>query len=239
VDHPARVIETNVNGTQCVLRAAQETGCRVLIASTSEVYGKGITIPFAEDDDVVLGATSKSRWSYSASKMIDEMLGLAYQTEYGLEVVPFRLFNTVGPRQTGRYGMVVPRLVRQALRGEPLTVYGDGHQTRCFCDVEDAVRAIVGLATHPDSPGRVFNIGGSEEISIAALAERIKAAVSSESAVVLRPYQEVYGPGFEDMERRVPDTRRVRTLIGWEPHRTLEQTIGRVAEWEKSHPQGW
>lgn len=239
VEHPARVIETNVVGTQVVLRAASRARCRVLIASTSEVYGKGSKIPFAEEDDVVLGATSKSRWSYAASKLVDEMLALAYHREFGLEVVPFRLFNTVGPRQTGRYGMVVPRFVRQALKGEPITVYGDGSQSRCFCDVQDAVRAIMGLAPHPEAPGRVYNVGGSEEVSIYELAERVKAVVGSSSPIVVQPYDEVYAPGFEDMQRRVPDTGRIRTLLGWQPRLTLDGILARVADWLRPCPEAW
>jgi UDP-glucose 4-epimerase len=170
VARPTHTIETNVLGTEAVLRAALRYGCRALLASTSEVYGKGSKIPFSEDDDVLLGSTSKSRWAYAASKMIDEFLGLAYFREHGLPVIPFRLFNTAGPRQTGRYGMVIPRFVSQALRGEPITIYGDGSQSRCFCDVADAVRAIIGLAEHSEAPGRTFNIGGREEVTIRELA---------------------------------------------------------------------
>jgi UDP-glucose 4-epimerase len=239
VEHPARVIETNVVGTQVVLQAASRAHCRVLIASTSEVYGKGSKIPFSEEDDVVIGATSKSRWSYAVSKMVDELLGLAYQREFGLDVVPFRLFNTVGPRQTGRYGMVVPRFVRQALAGEPITVYGDGTQSRCFCDVQDVVRALIGLAHHPEAPGRVFNIGGSEEVSISQLAERVKAIVGSDSPIIVRPYDEVYAPGFEDMQRRVPATDRIRDLLGWRPSCTLDEIVRRVADWLRSCPDAW
>jgi UDP-glucose 4-epimerase len=230
IEHPVHTIETNVMGTEAVLQAARRYGCRVLLASTSEVYGKGNGIAFREEDDVLLGATSKSRWAYAASKMVDEFLGLAYQQEYGLPVVLFRLFNTVGPRQTGRYGMVIPRFVGQALRGEPITVYGDGTQSRCFCDVSDAVRAITGLAQHPEAPGRVYNIGGSEEVRIRELAERVKGVTESCSEIVHIPYTEAYGRGFEDMRRRVPDTSRIQALLGWHPQLPLDQILVRVRD---------
>jgi UDP-glucose 4-epimerase len=234
VERPVHTIETNVMGTEAVLKAALRYRRRTLIASTSEVYGKGSKIPFAEDDDVLLGSTARSRWSYAASKMVDEFLGLAYHAEYGLEVVPFRLFNTVGPRQSGRYGMVIPRFVRQALANEPITVHGDGKQSRCFCDVRDVVTAIVGLAEHPDSPGRVFNVGGVEEIGIHALAERIRKAANSTSKIELMPYSEAYPPGFEDMQRRVPDVSRVQQLLGWRQTLTLDEILNRVIEFERS-----
>ena len=229
LEQPVRTIENNVMGTETILKAARRHDRKVLIASTSEVYGKGRRIPFNEEDDVVLGATSKSRWAYAASKMMDEFYGLACHEEYGLPVVLFRLFNTVGPRQTGHYGMVVPRLVRQALDGERITVYGDGTQRRCFCDVADAVRAIVGLADHPDAPGRVFNVGSTEEVTIRELAERIKQMTGSSSEIVLVPYSTAYRePGYEDMERRKPDTRRVAALLGWQPELTLDEILERV-----------
>lgn len=230
VEQPTLTIETNVMGTEAVLKAALRYGCRVLIASTSEVYGKGSKIPFSEDDDVLLGATSKSRWGYAASKMVDEFLGLAYHSEHALPIIIFRLFNTVGPRQTGRYGMVVPRFVGQALRREPLTIFGDGTQSRCFCDVSDVVRAIAGLATHPDAPGRVFNIGGEEEVTIRALAEHVRAVTDSTSELVYIPYAEAYAEGFEDMQRRVPDTTRIRQLLGWQPQTRLEEILTRVRD---------
>ena len=179
VRRPVYTIQNNVMGTEAVLRAAVRYRVPVLIASTSEVYGKGARVPFQEDDDVVLGPTSRSRWAYAASKMIDEFLGLAYHREVGLPVVIARFFNTVGPRQTGRYGMVVPRFVQQALQNEPITVYGDGQQSRCFCDVADVVRAIQGLMTHPEAVGRVFNVGSTEEVTIEALAHRVKAITGS------------------------------------------------------------
>ena len=231
VERPVQTIETNVGGTERVLQASLRYGCRVLIASTSEVYGKGSRIPFSEDDDIVLGPTSRSRWAYAASKMVDEFLGLAYGREYGLPVVIFRLFNTVGPRQTGRYGMVIPRFVDQALHDHPLTVYGDGTQSRCFCDVSDAVRAIVGLAEHPDSPGRVFNVGGTNSITIRSLAERIRELVTSASEIVHVPYEEAYAPGFEDMARREPNNTRLHELTGWSPKLPLEKILQRAIDY--------
>ena len=228
VEHPVRTIETNVGGTEAVLRTAQTYRARVLVASTREVYGKGSRIPFAEDDDVLLGSTAKSRWGYAASKMIDEFLALAYHREYGAPVAVMRLFNTVGPRQTGQYGMVVPRLMRQALRGEALTVFGDGTQRRCFCDVRDVVQAIVGLAHHPGAVGKVFNIGSEEEVSILELATRIKTLTGSASPIRHVPYAEAYAPGFEDMARRVPDIARVKALLGWTPRIPLEETLEAV-----------
>ena len=239
VERPVHTIETNILGSEAVLRVAHRYGCRVLIASTSEVYGKGARIPFAESDDVLLGATDKCRWAYAASKMIDEFLGLAYHREHGLPVVVFRLFNTVGPRQTGHYGMVVPRLMRQAIRGEPLSVYGDGLQRRCFCDVTDVVDAILKLMEHPQSPGQVFNIGNPrEEISILELANRCKAIANTKSEIVLVPYAEAYAPGFEDMERRVPDPQRLQNLTGWTPKISLDSTLRRVRQWLMSTDEG-
>jgi UDP-glucose 4-epimerase len=234
VEHPVHTVETNVLGTEAVLRAARRYGCRVLLASTSEVYGKGSRIPFSEEDDVLLGATSRSRWAYAASKMIDEFLGLAYQREYGLEVIPFRLFNTVGPRQTGRYGMVIPRFVRQALRGEAVPVYGDGLQSRCFCDVRDAVRALVDLSCHADAPGQVYNIGSTEEVTILELANRVKEITRSDSPIVHVPYEEAYAPGFEDMQRRVPDVSRINQLLGWQAQHSLAQILEAVVAYEQS-----
>ncbi len=221
---------TNIMGTEAVLRAGCRYGCRVVIASTSEVYGKGIRVPFREDDDVVLGSTARNRWAYAASKMIDEFLGLAYHHERGLPVTIARLFNTIGVRQTGHYGMVIPRLMNQALSGEPLTVYGDGTQQRCFCDVIDVVRALVGLCAHPGADGRVFNIGSTREVSMLELAEMIRAIADSRSEIRLVPYDEAFGPGFEDMLRRVPDTERIRTLLGWEAQIPLEKTLETVRD---------
>jgi len=230
VNSPAETIQNNVKGTEVVLEAALRYQSRVLIASTSEVYGKGSRIPFNEEDDVLLGATSKCRWSYAASKMVDEFLGLAYQSEYGLDVVVVRFFNTVGPRQTGQYGMVIPRFVGRALRNEPILVYGDGKQSRCFCDVSDVVRAVEGLATHPDAVNKVINIGSQEEISIGELAEKVKVLCNSNSEIKYIPYDEAYAPGFEDMQRRVPDISRVQSLIGWKPEISLDGTLKRVKE---------
>jgi UDP-glucose 4-epimerase len=233
VEKPVHTIETNIMGSEVVLKTALRYGCRVMLASTSEVYGKGVKIPFCEDDDVLLGNTSKSRWAYAASKMIDEFLGLAYYQEYGLEVVPFRLFNTVGARQTGRYGMVIPRFVQQALRGEPIRVFGDGSQSRCFCDVRDVVEAVYGLALHSEAPGKLFNIGSSEEISIMDLAKTVKRLSQSASDIALVPYSEAYPPGFEDMQRRMPDASRIFQLLGWKPRFTLEQILQSVLEFER------
>ena len=236
VQQPVHTIETNVMGTEAVLKAALRYRSRVLIARPSEVYGKGSRIPFSEDDDVLLGPSSKSRWSYAASKMVDEFLALAYRDEYGLEVVPVRLFNTVGPRQTGRYGMVIPRFVGQALAGEPITVYGDGQQSRCFCAVSDVVAALIGLSTEPAAPGRVYNVGSEEETTIMALAELVRELTGSRSPIVTIPYAEAYAPGFEDMQRRVPDTSRVRALLGWQPRLSLQETLQSVIAYEQQGP---
>jgi UDP-glucose 4-epimerase len=234
VENPVHTIETNIMGTEYVLKSALRYRAKVLIASTSEVYGKGNKIPFGEKDDVVLGPTSRSRWAYAASKMVDEFLGLAYFRQYGLKVTPFRLFNTVGPRQTGRYGMVIPRFVQQALRGEPITVYGDGTQQRCFCHVEDAVRAIVALADYPDAAGQVFNVGGLEEVSILQLAEKVRERTGSESEIVFLPFDEVFVEGFEDMLRRKPDLKHTTECIGWAPSRSFDEILDSVIEYERS-----
>jgi UDP-glucose 4-epimerase len=239
VERPVHTIETNILGTEAVLRVAHRYSSRVLIASTSEVYGKGARIPFTENDDVLLGATDKSRWAYAASKMVDEFLGLAYHREHGLPVVVFRLFNTVGPRQTGHYGMVIPRLMRQAMRNEALTVYGDGTQRRCFGDIADVVEAILKLMEHSQAPGNVFNIGnGREEISILELANRCKAIAESTSEIVFVPYAEAYAPGFEDMERRVPNVQRIQALTGWKPRVSLDATLRRVRDWLLTSQEG-
>lgn len=239
LEQPVRTIENNVMGTETVLNAAKRHDRRVLVASTSEVYGKGRRIPFSEEDDVVLGATSKSRWAYAASKMMDEFYGLACHQEYGTPVVLFRLFNTVGPRQTGHYGMVIPRLVNQALDGERITVYGDGTQRRCFCDVADAVKAIIGLAEHSDAPGRVYNIGNTEEVTIRELAERIKQMTNSSSEIILVPYATAYAdPGYEDMERRKPDTRRIQSLLSWRPENGLDLILDRVISYARHQRDG-
>lgn len=234
VNNPVHTIETNIMGTEAVLKSVLRYGCRLMIASTSEVYGKGSKVPFAEEDDILLGPTSKSRWAYAASKMVDEFLGMAYNHEYGLDVVLFRLFNTVGPRQTGKYGMVIPRFVRQALKGEPLTVYGDGNQSRCFCDARDVVKALIGLAEHPRSGGQVYNIGSSQEVSMRQLAERVKVLAQSHSPIQFIPYAEAYAPGFEDMQRRVPDTSRLKALLNWAPKRSLDDILNSVIDYERT-----
>lgn len=228
IDAPVRTIETNVAGTEIVLRHASRNRKRVLIASTSEVYGKRTSVPFAEDSDLLIGPPHHNRWAYACSKAMDEFLGLAYWKEQQLPVVIVRLFNTVGPRQTGRYGMVLPTFARQALAGEPLTVFGDGSQTRSFADVGDIVRALAGLLEHPRAAGEVFNVGNPEETTIRGLAERVKQAAGSGSPIVTVPYDEAYESGFEDMPRRVPDISRIRGLLGWEPTLTLAQIVDRV-----------
>jgi UDP-glucose 4-epimerase len=228
VEQPVRAIETNVHCTEVVLAQADAHRKPVLIASTSEVYGKSEALPFSEDGDLQMGATSKARWAYACSKAIDEFLALAYWRERGLPVAVVRLFNTVGPRQTGLYGMVLPRLVAHALAGEPLTVYGDGTQTRCFCHVADVVQALHGLLCEPAAWGNVFNVGSQTEVSILELARRVLAVTGSDSQIAFIPYDEAYTAGFEDMYRRVPDITRVSQLIGWSPTRSLEDIIGDV-----------
>lgn len=233
VKDPVHTITTNIMGSDVVLTTANRYGCKVLLASSSEVYGKGVKVPFGEDDERLMGSTSHSRWAYATSKAVDEFLGLAYARQFGLPVVIMRFFNTVGPRQTGRYGMVVPRMVRQALRGEPVTVYGDGRQSRCFADVSDVVGAVADLAEHPGALGRVFNIGSTEEITIEALAQRIIDLTGSSSPVKYVPYDEAYAPGFEDMRRRVPAIDKITSLIGYQPQFTLEDTLRRVIDHER------
>jgi len=233
VEDPVNTIATNIMGTEAVLTTANRYGCKVMLASTSEVYGKGFKVPFNEDDDTVMGPTSHSRWSYATSKAIDEFLGLAYYHQFGLPVVVMRFFNTVGPRQTGRYGMVLPRFVRQALTSEPITIYGDGEQSRCFSDVADIIDVTYQLAVHPGAVGQVFNIGSTEEVTIRELAERVITATESKSKIVYVPYEEAYAPGFEDMRRRVPDLAKIRNLIGYAPRYTLEDTLRRVILFER------
>jgi UDP-glucose 4-epimerase len=234
VTDPVRTIETNVLGTHAVLQAAARYRKKVLLASTSEVYGKGVKVPFAEDDDRLLGPTTKSRWSYSDSKAIDEFLGLAYYKQHALPVIIARFFNTVGPRQTGQYGMVIPRFVRQALEGETLRVYGDGEQSRCFCNVHDVVRALVALIETPQAEGQVYNLGSVEEITIKALARQVLSAVGRpEDDFILVPYAEAYEPGFEDMQRRVPDLTKIRATTGWEPRIPLDETLREVIGYEE------
>ena len=228
LDRPVGTIETNILGTEAILRAAREERPRVVLASTSEVYGKNDRVPLSEDDDRVLGPTTKSRWSYACSKAIDEFLGLAYHHEYGVPVTIVRFFNTIGPRQTGRYGMVVPRFVRQALDGEPITVYGDGRQSRCFTDVEDAVRATLALSQVPNAVGDVFNVGTTHELTIQELAERVRALAGSAAPIRFVPYEEAYQPGFEDLRRRVPDIRKAERVAGYQPRVPLDETLHRV-----------
>jgi UDP-glucose 4-epimerase len=230
LDQPVGTIETNVVGTETVLRAAREGRPRVVLASTSEVYGKNDRVPLSEEDDRVLGPTTKSRWSYACSKAIDEFLGLAYHREYQLPVTIVRFFNTIGPRQTGRYGMVVPRFVRQALDGGPITVYGDGRQSRCFTDVEDTVRATIALSLAPDAVGEVFNVGTTHEVTIDALAERVRALTGADSPIVHVPYDEAYQPGFEDLRRRVPDIGKAERVVGYRPRVLLDETLRRVID---------
>jgi UDP-glucose 4-epimerase len=229
VESPVRTIETNIHCTEVVLAQANRKKKPVLIASTSEVYGKSDAIPFREDGDMTLGATGLGRWAYACSKAIDEFLALAYWRERQLPTIVARLFNTVGPRQTGRYGMVVPRFVGQATDGRPVTVYGDGTQRRCFCHVSDVVRALVALAEHEGAYGEVINVGSQEECSILELAERVLDVTGSDSEITMIPYKEAYEEGFEDMHRRVPDISKVKRMIGWEPTRELDEIIADVA----------
>ncbi|MCC7358286.1 MAG: GDP-mannose 4,6-dehydratase [Anaerolineales bacterium] len=228
VKDPVRTLETNIQGSEVVLRLARRYQRKVLLASTSEVYGKSAAVPFREDADRVMGPTVKSRWSYAESKAIDEFLSLAYHKQFGVPVVICRFFNTVGPRQTGTYGMVIPRFVQQALAGQPLTVYGTGEQTRCFCNVRDTVRAVAALAEKPEAVGEIYNVGSQEEITIRALAERVLARTASRAGLVSVPYDEAYEVGFEDMQRRVPSIEKVRAAIGWQPTITLDETLDEV-----------
>ncbi len=232
VENPVYTIQTNIMGTEAVLSTANRYSCKVLIASTSEVYGKGVKIPFCENDDRLMGSTTHSRWSYAASKAIDEFLGLAYHHQYGLPVVVMRFFNTVGPRQTGRYGMVVPRFIKQALNNEPLTVYGDGKQSRCFCDVADIVWAVQRLMENKDAVGQVFNLGSDEEIRILDLAKKVITKTKSNSTISFIPYEAAYAPGFEDMRKRVPSLTKLRNLTGYSPKYSLDQILDRIIKFE-------
>jgi len=228
VESPVNTIETNIAGTESVLKLANKKNKTVLIASSSEVYGKSNKIPFNEDDDTIMGPTVKSRWSYACSKAIDEFLALAYWREKKLPTIVVRLFNTVGPRQSGRYGMVIPRFVQQALAGEPFTVYGTGKQSRCFTDVSDVVSALIKLVNHPKSIGQVFNIGSEQEISIETLAAKIKEKTQSSSKIKYIPYDEAYESGFEDMLRRVPDLTKIGKLINYKPTQSIDQILDKV-----------
>jgi UDP-glucose 4-epimerase len=238
VESPVNTIETNVHGTEVVLKLANKKKKKVLITSTSEVYGKSTAVPFNEEQDLVLGATTKGRWSYACSKAIDEFLGIAYWHEKKLPVVIVRLFNTVGPRQTGRYGMVIPNFVGQALMNQPITVYGDGNQSRAFGYVGDVVKALADLAQHPAAIGEVFNIGNTEEITMNDLAYLIKQMTSSESEIIHIPYDRAYEKGFEDMPRRVPDISKVQGLIGYQPRLNLKDILMEIiAVTRKSMPE--
>jgi UDP-glucose 4-epimerase len=232
VESPVRTIETNVRGTEVILAVANKKKKKVLIASTSEVYGLSDQVPFHEDGNLVMGATTKGRWSYACSKAIDEFLALAYWREKKLPTIVVRLFNTVGPRQTGQYGMVIPTLVKQALSGRPLTVYGDGTQTRCFGYVGDVVEALVNVMDAEGAVGQVFNIGSNEEVSIATLAERIRAMTKSDSEIVFVPYDEAYEEGFEDMPRRVPDISKIAALVGFRPKTSLDGILREVIAYQ-------
>ncbi|MFN0123617.1 MAG: GDP-mannose 4,6-dehydratase [Blastocatellia bacterium] len=233
VESPVRTIETNVRGTEVVLSLAAKKRKRVLVASTSEVYGKSDHIPFREDQDLVMGATTKGRWSYACSKAIDEFLTIAYWKEKKVPTTVVRLFNTVGPRQTGQYGMVIPSFARQALRNQDITVYGDGTQSRCFTHVSDVVGALMKLIETPAAIGEVFNIGSLQEVSILQLAERVRDLAQSTSQVVFVPYEKAYEEGFEDMQRRVPCIDKIHNLIGYEPTHTLDQILSSVIEYQR------
>ncbi len=236
VDQPVHTIETNIHGTEVVLEIANKFRKKVLIASSSEVYGKSENVPFHEDDDTVLGSTRFSRWSYACSKAIDEFLALAYYEQYGLPVVVARLFNTVGPRQTGQYGMVIPRFVERALRDEPVLIYGSGKQRRCFGYVGDVVDGLIGLMNCPDAPGRVYNIGSTEEISIEELADKIIQMTESKSQKKYISYEEAYGKPFDDMTRRMPCLDRLKKTVGYEPKTTLDSILQSVIKDIKSQP---
>ena len=230
IESPVRTIETNVHCTEIVLAQASKKKKPVFVASTSEVYGKSRDLPYREDGDLMLGPTVRGRWSYACSKALDEFLAIAHWKERKLPTVVGRLFNTVGPRQTGRYGMVIPNFVRQAVADEPLTVFGDGTQSRCFCHVSDVVRAIADLMRRDDAYGEVFNIGADEEISILDLARQVQRMTESKSEITIVPYEEAYEPGFEDMQRRVPDTSKIRSLLGWHPTKSLAEILSDVID---------
>jgi UDP-glucose 4-epimerase len=235
VEQPVHTIETNVHGTEVVLRHANKKKKLVIVASTSEVYGKSIEVPFREDSDLVMGPTPKHRWAYACSKALDEFLALAYWKERKLPVIIVRFFNTVGPRQTGQYGMVIPNFVRQALAGAPITVFGDGTQCRSFTHVADVIRALLALVAEPRAVGEVFNVGNTEEVSIYALAERVKALTGSASSIRLIPYDQAYQSGFEDMPRRLPDLTKIHGLIGYQPRFGLDAILRDVIEFIRGH----
>jgi UDP-glucose 4-epimerase len=233
VDQPVRTLETNIHGTEVVLAQACRFGRRILIASSSEVYGKSERIPFSEDDDATFGSTRFSRWSYACSKMADEFLALAYHAQFGLETILVRLFNTIGPRQRGAYGMVAPRFVRRALRGEPLEVYGSGRQSRTFCCVADVCRALIALLACDAAVGEVINLGGAETVTIRDLAERIIALTGSNSEIRLVPYAQAYGPDFDDLMVRRPDLSKIKRLIGFAPQFNLTESLQSIIQYEK------
>lgn len=234
VEKPLESLATNIRGSEIVFEKAHKYDSKVLVTSTSEIYGKNTSDRLGEEDDRILGSPLKSRWSYSEAKAIDEILAFTYWKEKGLPTVIVRLFNTVGPRQTGHYGMVIPRFVSQAVRGEPLTVYGDGTQTRCFCYVGDVVEGMIRLMSNPEAYGKVFNLGGTQEISIADLAHRVNQIAGSSSKIRYVSYEEAYEEGFEDMQRRVPDIRRAKNLVGFEPSVDLDRIIELVVEQQRS-----
>jgi UDP-glucose 4-epimerase len=234
VDAPVHAIETNVHATEVVLSQAARTNTPIMLTSTSEVYGKSLDLPFGEDGDIVLGSSTHARWGYACSKAIDEFLAFAYAKERQLPVSVVRLFNTAGPRQTGRYGMVIPRFVRAALSGRDLQVYGDGAQTRCFCHVRDVVDALIRLVEAGHFDSQIFNVGTTEEVAIASLAERVVELVGGPSRIVQISYEEAHGADFEDMARRVPEIRKVREAVGWHPRRGLNQILADVIEHERT-----
>jgi UDP-glucose 4-epimerase len=232
-EDPVHTIETNIGGTEIVLNIANKFGRKILIASSSEVYGKSEAVPFHEDDDIVLGSTCLSRWSYACTKAVDEFLGLAFHQQYGLDVIIGRFFNTIGPRQTGRYGMVVPRFVRTALKGQTLQIYGTGKQTRCFCYVADLVEAVIGLMNCRQAAGKVYNIGTDAEITIEGLADKIIQMTGSKSKKEFVPYEVAYGRAMEDMMRRIPSIERIKKTIGWGPKTSLTETLQLIIDNEK------
>ena len=234
LEQPTQTIETNVLGTHALLAAARRHGCQTLIASTSEVYGKSEALPFSEDDDLILGPPDRTRWVYAATKLLDEFLALAAHQEFGLPLTVMRLFNVVGPRQTGRFGMVLPRFVRQALQGQPLTVYGDGLQTRCFCHVADVVQAIVGLLGRTSASGQIYNIGSNHEVTIRELAELTVDRSDSTSPIHFLPYDQAYAEGFEDLRRRVPKISKIAGEIGWTPTHLLPEILDDMIDFERS-----
>lgn len=236
VENPVHTITTNINGTENVLKHAIKYRIPVFVASTSEVYGKSTNDKFNEEDDLILGATTKQRWSYAASKAVDEFLGLAYHHKYGHPIIIGRLFNTVGPRQTGQYGMVLPRFVSQAIKGKPITVYGNGNQTRCFTSVHDVVKILIDLIQKIEAYGQVINIGSNFEIAIKDLADKVKKITKSSSEIIIVSYDEAYEKGFEDMKRRFPDISKLKRIVGWVPKTTLDEVIPEIVETMKRSP---